>query len=133
MINWIKANSKSSNFQGIIFLPASCYFLYTMPVFRGENGIIVRIKCWPYNKQARVKKMTEENYLMFKISRKWSHRPENAFLWSMQVQIEWGSYDLSWHQIMTDNEKKPTKCKSKSKEMNLPLYTVVRFMFWCGI
>lgn len=80
MINWIKANSKSSNFQGIIFLPASCYFLYTMPVFRGENCIIVCIKCWPYNKSASVKKMTEVKYLLLKISRKWAYRTEKVFI-----------------------------------------------------
>lgn len=113
MINWIKANSKSSNFQGIILLPASCYFLYTMPVLRGENRIIVRIECWPYNKQGRVKKMTEEeNYSMFKISRKWTHRPEKAFLWSICMCILMGKLWLSWHQIMPGNEKKNQNAKA---------------------
>lgn len=56
----------------------------------------------------------EENCLMFKISRKATHRPEKAFLWSIcMCKFNEEARTLSWHQIMPGNEKKRKMQKQK--------------------
>lgn len=56
----------------------------------------------------------EENYLMFKISRKWTYRPEKAFLWSICIcKFNGETMTLSWHQIIPGNEKRSKMQKPK--------------------
>lgn len=68
VIDRIEANSKSSNFQRVILLPASCYFLNTMPVLWGENGIVVYIESWPWmlNAHAHIRKKYAKVFSSFK-------------------------------------------------------------------
>jgi hypothetical protein len=44
MVDRTQLNSKPSKLQGIIFFPASCYFLNAMKVLWGENHIVLQIE-----------------------------------------------------------------------------------------
>ena len=53
MIDRIEANSKSSNLQRVILLPAPRYFLNAVPVLRGEHRIVVHIESRPWGQDAQ--------------------------------------------------------------------------------
>ena len=48
MIDRIEANSKSSNLQRVVLLPAPRYFLNAMPVLRGEHRVVVHVESGPW-------------------------------------------------------------------------------------
>lgn len=53
MIDRIEANSKSSNLQRVVLLPAPRYFLNAVPVLRGEHRIVVHIESRPWGQDAQ--------------------------------------------------------------------------------